>query len=101
MRSTPSTASRSTTNKVAWRPRQPRYYGRQVTAREVFTALGGEKRSDGGFMCRCPCGLHKHGDHHPSLSVKDGRDGRLLLFCFAGGDYRDVAAALRARGLRL
>jgi putative DNA primase/helicase len=72
---------------------------RPVTAREVFRVLGGEKRGD-GFLCRCPCGLHKNGDRNPSLSVKDGRD-RLLLHCFAGGDYRDIVAALRHRGVRI
>jgi putative DNA primase/helicase len=74
---------------------------RRVTAREVYQTLGGEKRYDYGYLCRCPCGLHKRGDIHPSLSVKDGRNGRPLLHCFAGGDYRDVVTALRARGLRL
>jgi hypothetical protein len=33
------------------------------------------------------------------LSVKDGRDGRVLLFCHAGGDYRDVRAALVRLGV--
>jgi hypothetical protein len=74
---------------------------RRVTAREVYQTLGGEKRNDHEYLCRCPCGLHKRGDIHPSLSVKDGRNGRPLLHCFVGGDYRDVVTALRARGLRL
>jgi hypothetical protein len=33
------------------------------------------------------------------LSVKDGRDGRILLFCHAGGAYRDVRAALERLGI--
>jgi hypothetical protein len=78
---------------------KPKAFVRRVMAREVFRILGGEKRGD-RFLCHCPCPLHKRGDRHPSLSVADGRD-RLLLFCFAGGDYRDIVAALRTRGLRL
>jgi hypothetical protein len=33
------------------------------------------------------------------LSVKDGRDGRVLLFCHAGGNYHDVRAALVRLGV--
>jgi hypothetical protein len=85
----------------AWWREQEREEHRRVTAFEVFRILGGEKRGDRSFLCHCPCGLHKRGDRHPSLSVKDRRDGRLLLFCFAGGDYRDIVSTLRARGLRV
>jgi hypothetical protein len=57
--------------------------------------------ANGNYQCCCPGPLHKHGDRHASLSVKDGRNGRPLLFCFAGRDYDDLVAALEARGLRL
>jgi putative DNA primase/helicase len=43
--------------------------------------------------------LHRHGDANPSLSVKDGENGRPLLFCHAGGDFRDIVAALERRGI--
>jgi len=69
------------------------------SAREIAMALGGKRMSDGNYMCRCPCPLHKHGDRSPSLSLKDGRDGRVLFYCFAGGSFQEIAAALRARGL--
>jgi hypothetical protein len=36
--------------------------------------------------------MHKNGDAHPSLSVKDG-------FCHAGCEYRDIVAALERRGI--
>jgi hypothetical protein len=70
-----------------------------ITAQEVGRALGGRRMGDGNYMCRCPCPMHKHGDRNPSLSVKDGRK-RLLLHCFAGGEYNDIVKALEARGLR-
>jgi hypothetical protein len=70
-------------------------------AAEVAFKLGCTSSPDasGNYACRCPCGLHKHGDRSPSLSVKDGRDGRVLLFCHAGGSYRDIRAALERLGV--
>ena len=71
----------------------------RVTARDIAFVLNGKRMGDGNYMCRCPCPLHKRGDRNPSLSVKDGRN-RLLLHCFAGGEYDDIIKALEARGLR-
>lgn len=48
------------------------------------------KNANGGFSCKCPA----HQDGSPSLSVKEGRDGRLLLNCFAGCKFRDILAAV-------
>jgi hypothetical protein len=69
----------------------------KVRAAEVARALGGKEVGGGNYMCRCPGPLHKRGDRHPSLSVKDGRDGRLLLFCFVGCEFEEIFAALPAR----
>jgi hypothetical protein len=72
-----------------------------LTAREIALALGGDGRPDasGNHAAHCPCPVHKNGDKNASLSLKDGRDGRVLFFCFAGGSFQEIAAALRARGL--
>jgi hypothetical protein len=72
----------------------------RATARQVFDILGGRRINRDSLICHCPCGLHAHGDRNPSLSVRDGDRGRLLLHCFAGGNYDDVVAGLRAKGLR-
>jgi hypothetical protein len=72
----------------------------RATARQVFVALGGRRINRHSLICHCPCGLHARGDRNPSLSVRDGDGGRLLLHCFGGGDYEDIVAALRAKGLR-
>jgi hypothetical protein len=72
----------------------------RATARQVFAILGGRRINHHSFICHCPCGLHAHGDRNPSLSVRDGDRGRLLLHCFAGGNYDEVVAGLRAKGLR-
>lgn len=64
------------------------------TAREIVEALGGTWRR-GTVMCRCPA----HDDSSPSLSVGETRDGRPLVFCFAGCPQAAVISALREKGL--
>jgi len=46
-------------------------------------------------MAHCPA----HDDRNPSLSIRDGNNGKPLLHCFAGCSPEAVIAALRARGL--
>jgi hypothetical protein len=43
--------------------------------------------------------MHKNGDANPSLSVKDGDNGRPIFFCHTGCDFRDIVAALERRGI--
>jgi putative DNA primase/helicase len=69
-------------------------------AAEVAAILRGKRQADGNYLCRCPGPLHRNGDRNPSLSVKDGRNGRPLFHCFAGCAYHEIVSALRARGLR-
>jgi hypothetical protein len=71
-------------------------------ASDIARALGCATPPDanGNYQCRCPGPSHRNGDRTPSLSVKDGRNGRPLLFCFAGCSYDEIVAALEARGLR-
>jgi hypothetical protein len=72
-----------------------------VNARNVARALGCRTPPNdaGNFQCQCPGPLHERGDRNPSLSIKDGRDGRLLLHCFAGCSFDDVVEALERRGI--
>ncbi len=71
-----------------------------MNAADIAKTLKGV-RHGGGFLCRCPVPSHGkgRGDRSPSLSVSDGRDGKLLVYCFGGCDPRDVLAALGQRGL--
>ena len=66
-----------------------------MTAREIARTLGGALALGRSWLCRCPA----HDDRSPSLSLRDGEDGRILMRCFAGCDPRDVLAELRRRGL--
>ena len=72
-----------------------------MSARHVARALGAAVcHGDGNYSCHCPCGGHgqRHGDRHPSLSIRDGDHG-LLVFCHGGCNPLDVFAELRRRGL--
>ncbi len=64
-----------------------------MTAETIAKFLGGRK-AGGGWMVRCPV----HDDREPSLSIRDGGDGKVLVHCHAGCDQGRVIAALRSRG---
>ena len=66
-----------------------------MNAREICDALGGRWHGSYG-LAFCPA--HEN-TNTPALSVTDGSDDRLLVYCHAGCDGTDVLAALRARGL--
>ena len=66
-----------------------------TNARTICIVLGG--RWHGGYgLAFCPA--HRN-TKTPALSLKDGDDGRLLVYCHAGCEGADVLAALRARGM--
>lgn len=56
----------------------------------VLERIGGYERRDGYFMAPCPA----HEDLEPSLSIKEGDDGKALLHCFAGCKYSEIVDAL-------
>ena len=51
---------------------------------------GVKETGPGKYLSRCP----SHDDRSPSLAIKDGDDGRILLHCFAGCETEDVLSAL-------
>jgi len=64
----------------------------------IFRVLGHLEaihKTPSGWDARCPGPNHKHDDRHPSLSVGQGNDGRVLLKCFAGCATDDIVRALR------
>lgn len=63
----------------------------------VFTiakALGGRKAGR-GWSARCPA----HDDNSPSLSLREGYGGKVLVRCHAGCSQEEVISSLKARGL--
>ena len=68
--------------------------GNAVDAREITAGLGGKWTGRQG-SARCP----SHEDRHPSLSVSDGADGKVLVHCHTGCNPLDVIDGLKARNL--
>ncbi len=63
-----------------------------MTAHDIANGLMARPRRNGkGWLVLCPV----HGDNHPSLSVRDGEDGKLLVKCFSGCDSREILRTLR------
>jgi len=56
----------------------------------VLERLQKVRKSSRGFSACCPA----HQDKDPSLSIAEGDDGRVLLYCFAGCDYESIMAAI-------
>jgi hypothetical protein len=60
-----------------------------MTTKE-FAALLQAKRSNEGWSAKCPA----HNDRSPSLSIREGDGGRVLLRCFAGCSIDSILAAM-------
>ncbi len=60
-----------------------------LAAVERTTGHAPQQRGD-GYMAHCPA----HDDHNASLSVAQGDDGRVLVNCFAGCTFADIAKAI-------
>ena len=65
-----------------------------MDAETIAKALGGSKAGS-GWMARCPA----HDDCKPSLSIRQGKDGKVLVHCHAGCPQKQVIAELEALGL--
>lgn len=58
--------------------------------RRVLDRLDAVKPSGDQFVARCPA----HDDRNPSLTVKEGQNGRALLNCHAGCPGEDIVKAI-------
>ncbi|GHE76679.1 hypothetical protein GCM10019059_39910 [Camelimonas fluminis] len=68
------------------------------TAMSIAQALSPSARKSGqNWLTRCPA----HADDGPSLSLIDGKDGRVIFNCLAGCDFRDVSRELANLGFAL
>ena len=56
----------------------------------LLARLPDAKRNGKGWKARCPA----HDDLNPSLSIHEGADGRVLMYCHAGCDTSAIVAAL-------
>ena len=60
-----------------------------MNAAHIAHALGDARREGRGWRCRCPL----HGGR--SLTLREGDEGRLLVWCFGGCNSHDVLGELR------
>lgn len=65
-----------------------------MTAEQVAQHLDARRAGPGKWQAKCP----SHDDRSPSLTIREGQDGRVLLRCWAGCD---TAAVLKAGGLTM
>lgn len=62
---------------------------------EVLAHALSARKIGSGWIARCPA----HDDQHPSLSINEDKDGKVLVHCHAGCEQTQVIDALRAKGL--
>lgn len=60
----------------------------------ILSHLEGVRRQGRGYVARCPA----HADKSPSLSLREGDDGRTLVHCHAGCTAEEIMGAI---GMRL
>jgi hypothetical protein len=61
-----------------------------VSTAELAARLRARPAGDGRWTARCP----SHADRSPSLSIREGGGGRVLLHCFSGCRPEAVLAAM-------
>lgn len=61
-----------------------------------LSKLEGVKRSGANWAARCPC---RNDDMNPSLSIGEGKDGRVLVTCHRGNDACSVDEICDAMGI--
>jgi hypothetical protein len=65
-----------------------------MTPEQIADTLSKSKSAGRGkWVARCPA----HDDHTPSLSIREGREGRTLIRCWAGCELNDILAAAGLR----
>ncbi|HZT72897.1 MAG TPA: hypothetical protein VE996_04530 [Terriglobales bacterium] len=60
-----------------------------MTAAHVAARLHARPTGPGRWIARCPA----HDDRSPSLSIREGREGRVVIHCFGGCASAAVLAA--------
>ena len=61
-----------------------------IVTRFLDRLEGVKPTAPGRWMARCPA----HADRTPSLGIKGGEDGRLLLHCFAGCNIGEITSSV-------
>jgi hypothetical protein len=62
-----------------------------TAAEQIADLLHPRRVGAGRWIAKCPA----HPDRSPSLSIREGRNGRVLVHCFAGCKTQDVLKQLK------
>jgi len=60
----------------------------------VLTLIPSHKKHGDHYKASCPCPAHANGDKNPSLTIKEGSEGSVLLHCFAGCTVDDIVTSI-------
>jgi hypothetical protein len=67
---------------------------RRVHAADIARQTRARRVKPGQWLGHCPGPVHRNGDRHPSLSIREGWNGVVLLYCFSGCRTEDALEAL-------
>lgn len=67
----------------------------QSTAEDIARRLGAARKAGDDWSCKCPA----HEDNKASLSIKDSKDGKMLVHCHAGCHQEDVINQIKLMGM--
>jgi archaellum biogenesis ATPase FlaH len=67
---------------------------RMSRTQDLLERLEHVRQNGAGWTARCPGPNHKHGDRNPSLSIKEGDDGKILVYCHTGCDLEQICEAI-------
>ena len=56
----------------------------------ILNRLQTVRSNSSGWTARCPA----HEDRRSSLSINEGEDGRVLVWCFTGCGFKEIVMAL-------
>ena len=71
-------------------PRLKSFKKHRLTVDEFLDRLSSVRDSGTGWVAHCPA----HHDSTPSLSVREGDDGRVLIYCHAGCEFSEILEVL-------
>lgn len=61
-----------------------------MTLAEILSRFKNVKKTASGWMANCPC----HDDRNASLSISEGKNGIVLLYCHAGCQTESIVSAI-------
>ena len=75
--------------------RRQHQYNTDLNIQDILTIIANKtncrpKKYGNGYRTCCPA----HEDRNPSLSISEGSDGKILMYCFVGCEIRDICSSI-------